>query len=102
MQLTPPQFLLGSEQDLSLDSSLADLCLSYFQVDADFRGKDVAPLFEKHPDLPGMILQEEGQFLGMISCQGFLEYLLRPHGVKLFLEEPLRVFYSYGRTELLL
>src|SRR6478672_813839 len=37
----------------------------------------------------------------MISRRRLLEYLLRPQGLRLFLNKPLHVLYSYARTETL-
>ncbi|MBD3881190.1 sensor histidine kinase [Phormidium tenue FACHB-886] len=84
---------------LRLESTLAELPLYSFQVDASIVGKQVAALFDRHPLLPGVVLLEQGQFLGMISRQRLLEFLLHPQGTKLFLSKPLRVLHSYARSE---
>ncbi len=65
-------------------------------------GSDLAQIFEKHPLLPGAILLNQGQFVGMISRQRLLEFLIRPHGLELFLQKPLDVLHSYARCNLLL
>lgn len=59
-------------------------------------------MFEKYPLLPGVILLEEEQFVGMISRQRLLEYLIRPRAIELFLNAPLQMLYSYARTDVLL
>ncbi len=100
--ISSPSLSKGSEQDLSLESTLRELPLYHFPVETSCRGVEVARIFEKHPLLPGAILLEEGEFLGMISRRRLLEYLLRPHGLELFLNKPLSVLYSYARTEMLL
>lgn len=84
-------------QDLSLESTVGDLPLHNFAVETSHRGQEIATMFEQHPLLPGVILLEDGKFLGMISRRRFLEYLLHPQGLKLFLKQPLRVLYSYAR-----
>jgi signal transduction histidine kinase len=84
-------------QDLSLESTVEDLPLYDFAVETSHRGQAIANIFEQHPLLPGVILLEEGKFLGMISRRRFLEYLLHPQGLKLFLKQPLRVLYSYAQ-----
>lgn len=90
-----PTLLSGSTQALTLDSTLQELPLYQFQTDLSCLGIDVAQVFEQHPLLPGVILVEQEQFVGMISRQQLLEYLLRPHGVDLFLKLPLQVLSSY-------
>jgi signal transduction histidine kinase len=88
----------AAQRNLSLDSTLKDLPLYEFQVAIDrTTGQDIATIFEQHPGLPGVILREGAQFVGMISRSRLLEYLLRPHGSELFLEKPLTVLHSYAR-----
>lgn len=98
----PPVLIEGSSQALQLESTLQDLPLYSFQVSLDCLGSQLAQIFEQHPLLPGATLYEQGHFVGMISRYRLLEYLIRPHGVDLFLKEPLRVLYSYARSNLLL
>lgn len=89
----------ADQRNLSLESKLKDLPLYEFQVAIDrTTGQEVASVFEQHPGLPGVVLKEGAQFVGMISRSRLLEYLLRPHGRELFLEQPLTVLYSYART----
>nr|WP_225225613.1 ATP-binding protein [Komarekiella delphini-convector] len=73
-----------------------------FQVEINCTGAEVANFFEKYPLLPGAILVEQGKFTGMISRRRLLEFLIRPHGQELFIQEPLSVLYSYTRTTILL
>ncbi len=102
--LPPTPILITSpkNQDLSLESIVGDLPLHDFAVETSQRGQDIATIFEQHPLLPGVILLEEGRFIGMISRRRFLEYLLHPQGLKLFLNQPLRVLYSYAQIRNLL
>ncbi len=99
--LPVPSLSEGSSQDLRLESTLQELPLYDFQVDISCPGSALARVFEKYPLLPGAILAERGQFVGAISRSRLLEYLLRPHGLELFLNEPLSVLYSYARAEML-
>jgi hypothetical protein len=100
--LPPPSLLAGSDRDLSIDSTLEELPRYDFSVSPKCRGIKVARVFEKYPLLPGVILFEEGEFLGMISRRQLLECLLHPQGVELFLPQPLSSLYSYARTETLI
>ncbi|MBW4694104.1 MAG: sensor histidine kinase [Lyngbya sp. HA4199-MV5] len=94
--------LEGSLQALHLEATLQELQRYAFCVELDCLGIELARVFERYPLLPGAVLMERGQFVGMLSRQRLLEYLIRPHGIDFFLKEPLRVLYSYARSDLLL
>ncbi|WP_231948023.1 sensor histidine kinase [Phormidesmis priestleyi] len=96
LSLMPPILLEGSTQALTLESTLQELPLYQFQADLSCLGIEMARVFEQHPLLPGVIFVEQERFVGMISRQQLLEYLLRPHGVELFLSLPLQVLSSYA------
>ena len=95
LNLMLPTLSEGGEA-LNLESTLQELPLYQFQAELSCLGIEVAQVFERYPLLPGVILVEQGQFVSMISRQQLLEYLLRPHGIELFLERPLRVLSSYA------
>ncbi len=99
--IAPPTWTEGKSQALQLESTLQDLPLCQFQVDLNQTGWDLAQVFEQHPRLSGAILLDQQQFIGVISRRRLLEYLLHPHGVELFLSQPLSVLYSYSRCEML-
>ncbi|GAX36634.1 sensor histidine kinase [Nodularia sp. NIES-3585] len=100
--ISPPVFSRGSDRDLDLESVLQELPIYNFQVEISCSGAEVADFLDKYPLLPGAILLEQGQFLGMISRRRLLEILIRPHGKELFTQETLGVIYSYARTAILL
>jgi signal transduction histidine kinase len=85
---------------LGTKSVLAQLPLWDTSLDISALGTQAAQCFEGEPALPGIILTEDGRSVGMLSRQRFLEYLLRPKGIDLFLSQPLRVMYSYARIPL--
>lgn len=95
-----PHLSLEGKGDLDIDSTLQELPLYEFSLEVSQLGEELSHAFEKYPALPGAILTEEGQFFGAISRRQFLEYLLLPQGLELFLKQPLQVFYSYARPEL--
>ncbi|MEB3292512.1 MAG: hypothetical protein VKJ24_05080 [Synechococcales bacterium] len=99
--LHPPILCVGSQQGLPLDAKLSDLPLYRFQASMDCLGKEVIRLLEAYPQLPGLVLLDRDRGMSMISRQQFLEYLLRPQGSELFLNQPLRVLHSYARPLLL-
>jgi signal transduction histidine kinase len=97
-EMPPPSVSEASSQGLSLESTLADLPLHDFQVESYHSGIEVAQVFERVPLLPGVVLLEQGQFLGMISRQRLLEFLIRPGAMELFLPQPLSVLHSYAQS----
>lgn len=101
-RLLPPTLLEGSLQALHLEATLQELQRYDFHVELDCLGLELAQMFEQHPLLPGAVLTEQGRFAGMLSRYRLLEYLIRPHGTDFFLQEPLRVLYSYARSDLLI
>lgn len=107
-EILPPFLSVGSDRDLGLDSTLQELPLYNFSVEIGAQygcaptGVEVAKFFEKNPLLPGVILVEEGKYIGMISRRRLLELLIFPYGQELFFHQPLSVLYSYTRTPILL
>ncbi|MDB9378099.1 histidine kinase dimerization/phospho-acceptor domain-containing protein, partial [Nodularia sphaerocarpa CS-585A2] len=100
--ISPPVFSHGGERDLCLDSVIQELPIYNFQVEMSCSAAEVAHFLEKYPLLPGAILLEQGQFMGMISRRRLLEFLIRPHGKELFSQATLGVLYSYARTAIVL
>ncbi|MBC6434137.1 sensor histidine kinase [Nostoc sp. HG1] len=101
-QISPPFVSLGSDRDLDLDSTLQELPMYNFPVEINRTGMEVASFLDKYPLLPGVILVEQGKFIGMISRPRLLEFLIRPFGQELFVQQPLAVLYSYARIPMLL
>lgn len=97
--LTKPHLHDGSLKPLQPNSILADLPLYECQWELESHTRDLAQLFDQMPTLPGIILTDAGEFVGVISRARFGEYLLRPQGHELFLPHPLRVLHSYARTQ---
>jgi len=85
-----------------LESSLVELALFDFQVESSHLALEVAQSFQAQPLLPGVILTEGGEFLGMISRLRFLELISRPYGVELFYHRPIQALYQLARTDFLL
>lgn len=88
-------------ENLRLDSPLSCLPLYDFQLEVTQLGLEVAQQFEKYPLLPGVILSDNGNFIGIISQQRFLEYISRPFGRELFLRRPLTALYRLAQAEVL-
>ncbi|MEO1094918.1 MAG: ATP-binding protein [Cyanobacteria bacterium J06638_28] len=86
---------------LGMDSTLQELPLHSVCLSLDTAGTDAAALFERSPELPGILLSEHERIIGFISRERFLEYLLRPYGIDLFLSQPLAILFSYTRSDTL-
>lgn len=99
---TPRTTSVFSHKNLCLESTLEELSLYDFQVDMDQAGIVLAKMFETNPTLPGVILNHDCQFIGMISRRRFLEYLSRPYGRELFLPRSIRALYKFSQIDLLI
>lgn len=92
----------GDNQDLSIDSTLATLPLYSFATDVNCLSVEVVEILEKHSNLPGVILSDQGKFAGMISRLRLLETLVLSNQQDLFLQKPLQFLYNYARTDVLI
>ncbi|OKH46510.1 histidine kinase [Calothrix sp. HK-06] len=101
-EINTPILIEGNRGDLSLDSTLQELSLYTFEVKTSCTGACIAQVFEKYPLVPGVILLEDGNYIGMLSRRQLLEFLIRPFGKEMFFEQPLSILYSYARTGVLL
>lgn len=97
-KLNIPVLIPGNVQTIQLESILKDLPLYDFAAEMDTLGTEVAQIFEQYSLLPGVILTEQGRFISLMPRHRLLEYLLRPYGIELFLDKPLRILHSYDRT----
>lgn len=88
-----------STPSLSLESKLKELTLHNYQVEIDRLGGELSQSFEKNAFLPGAVLLEQGQFIGIISRRRFLEKMSRPYGQELFNNRPIKVLYEFIRTQ---
>lgn len=100
-ELTVPVASELRTQPLRLESTLQELLLYDFHIDSSHLGKEVAKILDANPLLPGVILTEQGQFVGMISRRRFLEVMSRPYGLELFLKRPLKCLYDFATTDIL-
>ncbi|MGB7445115.1 MAG: histidine kinase dimerization/phospho-acceptor domain-containing protein, partial [Coleofasciculaceae cyanobacterium] len=74
---------------LTLESRLAELPSHDFQVSLTTQAQVVAKEFQRRPELPGVMITEGSQIVGMISKTKFLECLSRPYGLDTFLRRPI-------------
>ncbi|TAE94795.1 MAG: GGDEF domain-containing protein [Oscillatoriales cyanobacterium] len=100
--IAPSNFPEKPPENLTLESTLKDLAVFDFQIEASFLAKEVARLFQSHPLLPGVILTVNGDFLGMISRRRFMERMSRPYGVDIFACRPILALYQIAQTDTLI
>jgi diguanylate cyclase (GGDEF)-like protein len=89
-------------KNLTLESTLKELAVFDFQVESSYLAKDVARLFQAQPLLPGVILTQNGIFLGMISRRRFMERMSRLYGVDIFACRPIMALYQIAQTDVLI
>lgn len=88
--------------EFHLDSTLEELELYDFQIDCEQPGQAVAKVFSENPLMPGAILTDRSQLVGMISRRRFLEHMSRPYGVELFSRRPIETLHKFTQEEFLL
>lgn len=92
----------GNKSLLDLKSTLGELTLYATYIEASHSGTEAIKVFEANPLLPGIIITDQGQFVGMISRQRFYEYMSRPYSLGLFSQRPLLVLYQLIRPNILI
>ena len=88
--------------NISLESTLLDLPLYNRQIELTQQAKEVAQAFEEHSMLPGVILTDRGNFVGIISRRVFFERVNRRYGLEMFFKRPIEVLYRFSKQELLM
>jgi signal transduction histidine kinase/CheY-like chemotaxis protein len=87
---------------LSAQSTLADLPAFAVHVSAESLGQEVGAEFERHPDLPGVIVRADTAIVGMVSRQTFFNRLSSPFGREIFLRRPISVLFRAAPIDLLI
>lgn len=99
-----------SAKKLNLESTLQGLNLYEACIEFDCTTEDVIKLFEENSLLPGLIVMEGNQLVGMISRRRFFEYISRRYSLELVAKRPLREIpalpfseslYQFSHTEIL-
>ncbi|MDX2097065.1 MAG: ATP-binding protein [Leptolyngbyaceae cyanobacterium bins.59] len=90
-----------ASSQLGLDSTLKELNLYVFQLESHQTGQEISQAFEENPLLPGVILMDDGNFLGMISRRQFLEHMSRPYALDLFRNRPIKLLHNFAAVEAL-
>lgn len=80
---------VGFLSHLTTSSTLADLPGHRVALSLSERGKAVGDLFLRHPDLPGILLGEEGRFRTAVSRRYYLDAIGRYCGMDLYHPRPI-------------
>lgn len=89
-------------RDLDLDTTLQELPLYDSTISISCLGVELADLIAQNPRLPGVLLTDREELIGIVSRRQFLEYLLLPQGMTFFLDQPLQVFWGHNNADILI
>ena len=77
---------------MNLHSTVSELPLHQFNLSVNSPGGLAAEAFEQNPDLPGVIVFDGDEMVGMIPRKSFHERIGRSFGVEVYLRRPLQTF----------
>ncbi len=83
---------------ITFESTLAHLGSHNFQVSSTTLGKVVAQAFYENPELPGVIVVEESQLVGMISRDTFREHMNLINRKNLYFNSPIQLLLDVIRV----
>jgi diguanylate cyclase (GGDEF)-like protein/PAS domain S-box-containing protein len=93
--------LTTNEKLLCLESTLQELTLYEAQIEPDCLGGEIIKIFEENPLLPGVIVAERGECVGLVCRQRFFECMSRPYSLELFSKRPIHILYQFTSTQAL-
>lgn len=79
---------------LDLDATLADLPGYASALHPEYEGQIAFDLFSQQPSLPGILVQDDGVLLGMISRRLFFERTGKRYGTEVYLKRSLGFFLT--------
>jgi signal transduction histidine kinase/CheY-like chemotaxis protein/HPt (histidine-containing phosphotransfer) domain-containing protein len=90
--------VLFSFERLTVESTLGGLPCHDFQVEASVLGQAVDAHFEQHLDLPGVIVRDGPELVGVIPRQAFFQQMSRLFSREIYLRRPIRLFFNTERA----
>src|SRR5689334_22371637 len=72
---------------------IGELATHDYAISPDTLINRVVKEFDKQPDLPGVLILRDGQYIGALSRRRILEQLSLPYGVELFYKRPVSSLY---------
>lgn len=91
----------GNESNLRLKSTLQELPFWQVDIEVECPSNDLAILFNQQPLLPGIILNNNQQYVGIISRRKFFEQMTHPYSLALFSKRPIRILYKFFEPKIL-
>ncbi len=79
----------------SIQVHFSQLNVSQKFVSVDLYGNELAAIFEKNQELPGVLVYKGSGFVGMIPRNRFYEHLGRPFATEIFLHRPIRELLDF-------
>ncbi|MDK2980541.1 MAG: hypothetical protein PWQ55_888 [Chloroflexota bacterium] len=68
--------------------TLADIPCHKVQAEISITGKELVDFFDTYPNLPGVLINQDGHFKSLVSRKKFFEHLSKPFGVEVYLKRP--------------
>jgi signal transduction histidine kinase len=91
----------GNESNLRLKSTLQELPFWQVDIEVECPSNDLAILFNQEPLLPGIILNNNQQYVGIISRRKFFEQMTHPYSLAVFSKRPIRILYKFFEPNIL-
>ncbi|MEH2320604.1 sensor histidine kinase [Nostoc sp.] len=91
----------GNKSNLRLKSTLQELPFWQVDIEVECPSNDLAILFNQEPLLPGIILNNNQQYVGIISRRKFFEQMTHPYSLALFSKRPIRILYKFFQPKIL-
>lgn len=86
---------------LELSSTLQNLLLWDFCLELKSPGQELTQLFDRETLLPGIILRQNHDYVGMMSRQQFFNQMSRPYSLELFSKRPIELLHEVTCTDVL-
>lgn len=84
------------------DLTLEDVPYHNVEVDISVTGQDLVDYYNTYPNLPGIMITENGEFHSLLSRKKFFEHLSRPFGVEVYLKRPVEYLLEHMNPQTLM
>lgn len=101
-ELLPIQYFIKKIHELSVDSLLSELPFFHEIITPDTTGQEVAQLLDADPHLPGLLVMENGDLVGVLSRDLFFERVGRKFGVEKYFSRPISLMLEVIGHEMLI
>ncbi len=80
---------------MKLTSILEELKLCNFNIETSELVKQITNKFKQDPNIPGVILRENNQLIGMLSQKSFWQYMSRPYSLEISAKRPVKYLLDF-------